>query len=568
MRWRKSIILPVLAADLLLMTGCTKEEETYQEQIVIDVYDQTSDYQGLQTGWYAKILEDRFNIQLNFLDTEAEGSLEQADLFVCNSLQTSPDSLMEGDRLLNIAPYFEEELTLGEEILDYVDSFQVWNESWGEEEIYVIPSQVSRLSEDTPSEENTPRYGIYLDWEAYEQAGMPEIEDLDELLTVMEELKQPGQQGIILCNDKEMDVLDHVSYLMGVQGVERDGFLVYGEDKVTELLEDESGFMESLLWFREAYRRGLLAPYSGRVSYEQLVKYYEHGKAVVSIWPQMEADGYELAPAEKMKVVSHGCNGLGNMETYLAVSSSAEEPLRIVDFVGWLYSTEGIMFSGTDTNLKSAGPQGLTWEVKDGNPELTEYGWQVFGGKSADATGNESTVDGQSVDGQSIDGQAVGGQAVAVPEDWGGGSWQEGTCKLGFQPVVNVEVSPSGFPYNRTLWETVGERTNSADDSWKEYMDAEDQMEYLMDNDNLEVIPGYIDIYQEEPEEIVDKRTACRRVIVDYSWKIIQEEDDLGCQVLLEKLRREVESLGYQDVVEYDRQINDIHQEKLSSFLW
>ena len=156
MKWRKSIILPVLAAGLLTMTGCTKEEESYQEQIVIDVYDETSDYQGLQTGWYAKILEERFNIQLNFLDTEAEGSLEQADLFVCNSLQTSPDSLMKENRLLDIASYFEEELTLGEEILDYTDSFQVWNESWGEKEIYVIPSQVSRLSENTPSEENTP----------------------------------------------------------------------------------------------------------------------------------------------------------------------------------------------------------------------------------------------------------------------------------------------------------------------------------------------------------------------------------------------------------------------------
>ena len=153
------------------MTGCTKEEESYQEQIVIDVYDETSDYQGLQTGWYAKILEERFNIQLNFLDTEAEGSLEQADLFVCNSLQTSPDSLMKENRLLDIASYFEEELTLGEEILDYTDSFQVWNESWGEKEIYVIPSQVSRLSEDTPSEENTPRYGIYLNHIPHSEGG-------------------------------------------------------------------------------------------------------------------------------------------------------------------------------------------------------------------------------------------------------------------------------------------------------------------------------------------------------------------------------------------------------------
>ena len=543
MKWRKSIVLPVLAAGLLTMTGCTKEEEPYQEPVVVDVYDETSDYQGTQTGWYAKILEDRFNIQLNFLDTGAEDSLEQADLFVCNSLQTSPESLLEKNMLLNMEPYLEEELTLGEEILDYADGFEVWNESLGQDGIYVIPSRVSRLSAETPSEENTPRYGIYLNWEAYEQVGMPEIKDMDELLIVMEEMKKSGQQGIILCNDREMDLLDHVSYLMGVQGRERDGFLVYERDEATGLLEDDSGFMESLLWFREAYQRGLLAPYSRNVSYEQMVKYYKQEKALVSIWPQMDVDGYELAPVEKMKVVSHGSNSLGNMGTYLAVSSSAEDPLRIVDFVGWLYSTEGIMLSGTDTDLKAAGPQGLTWDVMDGNPTLTEYGWQVFGGES---------------DGEEVD----------VPQEWGGGSWQEGTCKLGFQPVVNVEVSPSGFSYNRTLWETVGEQTNSYSDLWKEFMDAEDQIEYLMDNDKLEVIPGYIDIYQEEPAEIVDKRTACRQVIVDYSWKIILEEDDQGCRILLEVMRREAEALGYQDVVEYDRQLNDVRQEKSSSFPW
>ena len=65
----------------------------------------------------------------------------------------------------------------------------------------------------------------------------------------------------------------------------------------------------------------------------------------------------------------------------------------------------------------------------------------------------------------------------------------------------------------------------------------------------------------------MDKRAACRQVIVDYSWKIIQEQDDRGCQILFDKLRQEVKALGYQDVVEYDRQINDI-QENSSSFLW
>lgn len=551
---RSTLILPGMAV-LLMMTGCTEQEENpYKEARVINVYDTQSEYIGVQGGWYGKILQDEFNVQLNFLDTEDPESLGQADLLVCGGGSPGTEELMAEFELLNLEDYLEEDA----EILDYREGIEYWNESLAEEGIYILPTQVSRLSEITPSEENVPRYGLYLNWEAYEEAGMPDIRDMDQLLDVMEQMKKSGQQGLVLCNDENLDLLDHITYLMGTQGYERDGLIVWREEgrESEGLLEEDSGYVETLLWLREAYSRGLLAAGCEDMSYEEMMDYYDRGDALLAIWSEVELNGsegvaqaaasdsrmdesdvpgngtgtlgkvscisgYELAPIEDMKVVSYGCSSLGNTDVYVAVMADTEDPQRVVDLISWLYSTEGIMCSGTDTALKAAGPQGLTWGVEDGNPQLTEFGHQV------------------------LTGRLTGAADVAVPEEWGGGTWQEGSCKLSFQPVVSVEVSPSGFTYNYTLWETTIEQYSDASPSWQEITESDTPMEYLMRNDLLSVIPGYVENNGEENPENVDKYTTCREIIVDYSWKIIYSQTEEECQSLLAEMYRKAKAAGY-----------------------
>ena len=36
----------------------------HDEPLTIEVYDVAANYQGMQTGWYAKEIKDRFNIEL------------------------------------------------------------------------------------------------------------------------------------------------------------------------------------------------------------------------------------------------------------------------------------------------------------------------------------------------------------------------------------------------------------------------------------------------------------------------------------------------------------------------
>lgn len=530
---RKAMGLLGLAVPLLL-AGCTKQQaDPYKDTAVIRVYDTQSEYRGMQTGWYAKILKDRFNIRLDYLDTDDPENLKLADLIVCSGEEYDPAKLKAEGRLLDMEPYLEKVSSAAGEILDYRDAFREWNE----EGIYVLPTRLSRLSEDTPSEENLPLYGIFLDWEAYEAAGMPPVRDWEELLGALEKMKQPGREGIVLCNDEDMGLVEQVSYLMGAFGYERYGFLYYEPEtrETCGLLEEDSPYFEGLLLLKEAYDRGLLAKASYKLSYEEMKKAYEQKKVLVSVLLESEAAGYELAPMEELKVVSHGCRPSGSLDTFAAMGAGTQEPQRTAELIGWLYSTEGIMYSGTATGLKAAGPKELTWTMEEGNPVLTDFGRQVL-----------------------ADGQTVNAE---VPQEWGGGLWLDGSCHLSLQPVVSVEVTPSGFTYNYTMWDTVIGQYGTADESWKEYMEVQTPVEYLMEHNNLAVIPSYVDNYVEkhveEPEEIVDKRGSCEKIIVDYSWKMIFSGTEEEYESFRQEMIRKAADLGYEEILAFDRAVRE-----------
>ena len=70
-----------LAATMLAGTvaGCGKNSNSdstqggkssdgkYAEELTIDVFDSQANFQGEQTGWFAKIVKDKFNIKLNII---------------------------------------------------------------------------------------------------------------------------------------------------------------------------------------------------------------------------------------------------------------------------------------------------------------------------------------------------------------------------------------------------------------------------------------------------------------------------------------------------------------------
>ena len=47
--------------------------EKYPDFITVDVFDGLANYQGIQSGWFAKVVKDKFNMELNIIAPNVSG---------------------------------------------------------------------------------------------------------------------------------------------------------------------------------------------------------------------------------------------------------------------------------------------------------------------------------------------------------------------------------------------------------------------------------------------------------------------------------------------------------------
>lgn len=55
-------------------TDAASSESGYDETITIDVYNGLANYMGMQEGWFAKIVRDKFNMELNIIAPNVAGN--------------------------------------------------------------------------------------------------------------------------------------------------------------------------------------------------------------------------------------------------------------------------------------------------------------------------------------------------------------------------------------------------------------------------------------------------------------------------------------------------------------
>ena len=79
---KKSKLAVVMAAVLsasLALAGCggggdnSANEKDDGSLMKVDVYDDLANYQGIQKGWFAKLIKDKFNLKLNMISPNVAG---------------------------------------------------------------------------------------------------------------------------------------------------------------------------------------------------------------------------------------------------------------------------------------------------------------------------------------------------------------------------------------------------------------------------------------------------------------------------------------------------------------
>ena len=162
--------------------------DKYEKFITVDVYDEYANYQGLQSGWFAKAVRDRFNMELNMITPNVAGggdTLYQTraamgnlgDLILINTANGKFDELVKRGLVMDCT-----ELVKDKEILkNYGFAVKKTNELVEAEGIYGFPNSISSQPSTVPSESQEPTFGPYIRWDYYKKVGYPQMNNLDEL---------------------------------------------------------------------------------------------------------------------------------------------------------------------------------------------------------------------------------------------------------------------------------------------------------------------------------------------------------------------------------------------------
>lgn len=531
-------------------TDAASSESGYDETITIDVYNGLANYMGMQEGWFAKIVRDKFNMELNIIAPNVAGNGDTlyqtrtaagdlGDLIIVDNGQQY-NELVEAGLLTDASEYYE--------TMENVQRFDaaVQNLNKDADGLYGFPTSVSTLKATDPSEGLDPTFGAYVRWDLYGEQGYPEIGTLEGLLPVIQKMQEDNPTtdsgkkvyGFSLFSDWDGNMMNAGKQLVTYYGYDESGFVLAKADgsDYQSILDSDSEYIRALKFYFEANQMGLVDPESTTQYYDTLFAKFQEGQVLFSWWPWLgqaafntttnltEGKGFMLAPIQDQKIFSYGAEVYGGKQ-FIGIGSNAEDPERIAAFIDWLYSSEGVLANSSQTS-GSSGPEGLTWEMKDGEPVLTEFGKQAL-----------------------LDGDGD------VPEEYGGGSYKDGVSALNVNTVLPIDINPdTGFPYAYTMWESYqNETTDPVKEDWSKNMGgAESTIGYLEENDQLLVAPGASYVAPEDSSEISTLRNQAKATIIEYSWRMVFAKDEAEFDQLLKEMQETADGLGYQTVLEFD----------------
>lgn len=555
-----AIAVGLAAAMTMSLAACggndtAVDAEDNGELITVEVFDALANYQGEQKGWFAKLIKDKFNIKLNIIapnvagggttlfDTRsAAGNL--GDLIIYGYDSGQGERLVKANLLADMTPYLDGM----DNIKKYQSAIDSMNETIGQDSgVWGVPGSVSSRPPTDPSEGLEPTFGPYLRWDYYKAIGYPEINTLEDLIPVLKEMQDKAREtegsndiyAMSLFKDWDGNMMNNAKQPTCFYGWDELGFVLAKADgSGYESVADEDGIYDRVIkFFNAAYRAGIVDPESTTQNYDTMNSKYKEGKILFSFWPWLgqaayntvenkeAGKGFMIAPLKDQKIFSYGAHPNGERQ-FIGIGSQSKYKQRLVEFIDWLYSPEGIYCSGAQTG-GAAGPEGLNWEVVDGEPVLTEFGSTVLNGGSAN-----------------------------VPDEWGGGSYSDGISALNYPTVVVNDVDPeTGYPYNASMWPSELEKSNNyaLNKDWSEFMGGySTTMEYLEANDMIDVAPGASYVTPTEDSKITTLRGSVKTEIINASWQASFAETEEECDQIMATMRETVKGLGIDEVLEVD----------------
>ncbi len=523
----------------------------HSEPLTLEVYDVAANYQGMQSGWFGKLIKDKFNLELNIIAPQASGDGEalyqtrtsSGNLGDIILLDNSPlQDCIEAGLIADISADVQNSPNLKQ----YYDQYKTFNsglEGNAEGKIYGMPTQITNTSPTTFSE-NEIYSSPMLPWDYFTEAGAPELKNLDDLLNVMEKIQKAhptndaGDPNYCLSLWSDWDkggtqiTIETVTQLTKWYGYEVNGAILLGTmGDMKEVTDVDGAYYKMLKFFFDANQRGLVDPDSGTQDWETACNKMK-AKQVLLMWyswqrgfwntPERaeQRNAYIYAPVADMNFYQPSDSYFGDGRA-LAIGAQMEgnNRARAIEFLDWLISPEGLQY------------------LHDGIPD-----WCYTVG----ADGKFTLTD---------DGLYALMENREVPAEWGGGGYNDGMSKINQWPLHAVSTNPNtGEPYQYQLWSSYLEANKTTmTNEWSEKYGAPSQVAYLTANGQLNPVPYVNMILPSDTTDIALTRSQCAQLICDTSWRMIYAGSEDEFKSMWTDMTAQLDGLGWADLVAFDK---------------
>ena len=551
-------------AVLLALSGCStpdssssgsnqQEESNSQEVLTLDFFSGPGNFMGKQEGWYGKLIKDKFNIELNIISPNVAGGGDTL-------YQTRSAAGDLGDIVVVSRDKFRDCVQAGliADISEYVDgteylkTFEKGMDGLKEyletDKIYGIPTWCSTRSPSEPDIAGVdPLEGSFLRYDVYSEVGAPDLKTFDDLLNTLKKMQdaQPNSDsgaktyGFSFFKDWDGGYMKMANCLVNEQGYNMDntGFWLKNGDGTKAIpVTDKSGaYYRALQILFEANQMGLVDPDSTSQTWDDYTAKVKDGAVLYAPWywasvthyntPEMENEGigYAFVPIEEARYWVDGCNPYGTDGNVLGIGSKVEDIERVLEFVDWYASPENVYgYEGC------MGPEGYLWEIVDEKPVPTEEGKKYL----EDPTNFNAS------------------------EEMGGGSFDKGRMQTNVTIQSTRDIDPAtGESFVYDGWSSIIEGNRTAlDDQWTERFGSENPKQYMLDHDMFELSPGAFMNIQQDPSDLATTRAACSEALINASWKMIFAADETEFNKLWDDMVNEMNGLGYEKCLEFDKQ--------------
>ncbi len=518
--------------------------------ITLTVYSQLANFQGEQTGWFAKVLLDKFNVKLNIVkdgDGVFATRLESGnlgDIVVFGNDSTDYQTAVKAGALLDwnkdnllddYGPYIKAHMQMALEK----------NKSISGGHIYGFGHDVGSSA----TEHSAPFYGPFIRWDLYKQLGYPKINTLEDFIPLLEKMQQlaptsdTGKKtyGVSLFKDWDGNMVMFVKATAALYGWDEFGFGLYNVNtgEYQDALKPGGEYLRMLKFYNTLYQKGLLDPNSMTQTFDDVTQTYKTGGAFFNIFDFMSSAIYNtpdhlkagkaMMPlvASDQKNVAYGLNMYGGNRVW-TIGAKTQYPELCMAIINWLSTPEGVM-----TN--NYGPKGVTWDYdKEGRPILTQLG------EKAMSDGN-----------------------TELPAPYSG-KFSDGVDEINNTTWAIDSKNPdakNGDTYNYKFWETRQSLpVSSIEQDWRDKMGVPNLDQYLVKNNQLAISLGTTYSATPMSNELTTTWNQVKQIIVNGSWKAIYAKSDAEFDSIVKDMTNQAYAHGYEDCVKYQQHEAEIRK--------